>query len=314
MIVDTSDGWKLAVTVHPANGPPRAVVLLLHAMMADARSLDRPAGSGLASTLAAAGLEVWRADFRGHGASGPLPRDGGTWTYDDLVRRDVPALVNAARAGGRPVVVVGHSLGGHVSAAAIAEGVPIDHLVLLAANVWMPSLEPSLRRRIRKAATLVAFEAAGRPLGRFPSRRLRNGPADESLPYVQDLAGFWWRDQWSARDGTRWADGLSRFDGRVLGVAGAGDTLLAHPEGMRRFCDLFPAGRVDFWLAARGRFGLGHDPDHAGLGCDPRSRPLWEGIAAWIRTTTHSSGTGTVPREGISGVPSETGAPPQQES
>ena len=289
MIVETSDGWRLGVAVHPATGPRRAVVLLLHAMMVDARSLDRPAGHGLASTLSEAGFEVWRADFRGHGESGPLPRDGGTWTYDDLVRRDVPALVLAARERGAPVVAVGHSLGGHVAAAAIADGVPIDHLVLLAANVWMPSHEPSLRRRLRKAAAMATFEATALAVGRFPSRRLRGGPADEASPYVRDLTRFWWRDRWAARDGTAWAERLHGFRGRILGVAGAGDALLAHPEGMRRFCDLFPTGSVDFWIAGRGSFGLDHDPDHAGLGCDPRSRPLWEEIATWIRTAAASA-------------------------
>ncbi|MEQ1567711.1 MAG: alpha/beta fold hydrolase [Myxococcota bacterium] len=280
MIVPTSDGWRLGVSVHLASGPRRGVVVALPAMMVDARSLDRPAGHGLASTLARSGFEVWRADFRGHGASPPLAHAGGRWTYDDLVRRDVPALVDAARAAGGPVMVLGHSLGAHVSAAAAAEGVPIDALVLLAANVWMPSLEPSTRRRAQKAAMMEAFGAVAQLRGRFPSRRLGWGPADESLGYVRDLVRFWREDAWRARDGTDWSAGLARFGGRVLAVAGAGDALLAHPESARRFTDPFPSGAVDFWVAGRPR--LGWDPDHAGLACDARSAPLWGEIAAWL--------------------------------
>ncbi|MEQ1500610.1 MAG: alpha/beta fold hydrolase [Myxococcota bacterium] len=291
MIVRTADGWSLGVTVHPAQvragagggrSGPRTVAVALHAMMADARSLDRPAGNGMASALARHGIEVWRADLRGHGGSAPTPRDGGSWTYDDVVRGDLPALVAAARQAADRVVVVGHSLGGHTAAAAAADGAPIDALVLLATNVWMPSHEPSLRRRIRKAASMAAFDGITRWAGRFPSRRLRFGPADEAAPYVRDLCGFWWADAWRAGDGTDWFDGLARYPGRVLAVAGAGDALLAHPEAARRFADGFRRGAVTFWLAERGRLGLDWDPDHPGLACDPRSAPLWDRIGGWI--------------------------------
>ncbi len=265
LIVEARDGWPVSVTVHPAHGPARGVVLAVHAMMVDGRSLDRPAGGGLASVLAEAGLEVWRVDLRGHGASGPSPADGGRWTYDDLVRHDLPALVEAASRRGLPVTVLGHSLGGHVAAAAAAEGLAPHALVLLAANVWLKATEPSRRRGLRKAAGMAAFEAAARAAGRFPSRALRVGPADEAEGYVRDLCRFWWTDRWCSRDGTDWWAGLARYPGRVLAIAGAGDALYAPPECVRLFVDRFGPGRVDFWLAARGRFGLDVDPGHMGL-------------------------------------------------
>jgi len=282
VIVRTADGRDLAVHVHEARGARRATVLALHAMMVDARSLDRPPGAGLASVLADAGLEVWRADLRGHGASGPVPSAGGSWSYDDLVRRDLPALVDAAGARGGPVVVVGHSLGGHVAAAAATEGVPIGALVLLAANVWLPSQEPSRRRRLAKHVAIRGFAVSVRPRGYFPARRLRMGPADESAPYVRDLCRFWFEDRWSSGDGTDWWAGLRRVRARVLAIAGAGDRLYAHPVAMRQFCAGFPSDRASFEVAGRGAHGLDHDPGHVGVACDPRSRPLWNRIADWI--------------------------------
>lgn len=282
LTVSTADGRRLAVARHASAGPPRARVLLLHAMMADARSLDRPAGRGLASTLAARGLEAWRADLRGHGGSGPGAREGASWTYEELVRFDVPALVAAARADGLPLVVLGHSLGGHAALAAAVEGARPDAFVLLATNVWLPSLEPSRRRRWRKALVFRAFEAAAIPRGRFPARRLRFGPCDEPLAYVRDLCRFWWEDRWGPRAGGDWLAGLRALSIPTLAVAGAGDRLEAHPEPARLFADHLPPGTVDFWLARRGRLGLEVDPDHMGLGVSEACRPLWERVADWV--------------------------------
>ena len=96
--VPCEDGVVLQVERIPARGRARGVAVVLHAMMVDRRSMDRPTGAGLASTLASEGWEVWNADFRGHGGS-----VAAQWSYDDLVLRDVPALVAAARAAGGPV-------------------------------------------------------------------------------------------------------------------------------------------------------------------------------------------------------------------
>jgi len=315
--IRTADGWELAVTVHEARAP-RAVVVLLHAMMVDARSLDRPVGAGLATTLAAAGLEVWRADLRGHGASGPTPSERGRWSYDDLVRGDVPAIVAAARERGLPVAVVGHSLGGHVAAAAAAEGLGVDALVLLAANVWLPSLDPSRRRRLAKELVIRSFEASVRPLGAFPSRRLRAGPADESAAYVRDLCRFWREDRFASADGADWLAGLREVRAPVLAVAGAGDRLFAHPEPFRRFCDAFPPGAVDFRVARE------WDATHVGLACDPRSRPTWDAVARWLlgqlppsSRGDHGIGAGARRLAGTSPssvAPPGSGAPVQQSS
>ncbi len=276
--VRARDGIELAVAITRPEGRPVARAVLLHAMMVDARSLDRPRGRGLATALAAAGIEAWRADFRGHGGS-PCP----TWTYDDLVRLDVPALVAAARAEGGPVVVVGHSLGGHVAAAAVAEGLEVDALVLLAVNVWRPSRTPSRRARLLQGLVMRSFEATARGVGRFPSRRLGVGTADEAAPYVRDLTRFWRRDVWGSRDGVDWGAALAARRLPVLTVAGAGDRWMCPPEGARRFADVFPPGCVDAWVERAGERGCPWDPDHVGLACDERSRPVWDRVAGWIR-------------------------------
>ncbi len=281
MKVATSDGWSLDVDHRDPPGQRKGAVVLLHAMMVDRRSMDRPRGQGLASFLCNAGWEVFLADFRGHGESGPTAEAGGSWSYDDLVYKDVPALVAAARAGGGPVYIVGVSLGGHVSAASAgAGGCNPDGLVLLSSNVWMPRLEPSRRRTVKKRLGMYGFRLVSAVRGYFPSRRLRMGPANESRAYVQDFAGFWRRDTWASRDGFDWLQGLGSYRGRVLAIVGKGDAIMAHHVSARRWADFFPA--ATFWLVGHGDHGLQIDPDHIGLGADPRCQPLWAAIDRWM--------------------------------
>lgn len=280
-----ADGWRLSVRELAARGPVRGAALLLPAMMVDRRTMDRP-GTGLGSTLAAAGFHVFLGDFRGHGASGPSASEGGRWSYDDLVRQDIPALTALVRrsAPGLPLWVVGHSLGGHVSIAAAALGacaVPVDGHVLLATNIWLPRFEPSVLRRVQKHLSMLSFRATTRAVGRFPSSRLRAGPVDESEPYVMDLTRFWFDDAWRGRDGLDYLAAMTRVRGPLLAVVGAADSLLGHAVSARGWAGAFGPGRVDFRVVGRAS-GLEFDPDHMGLVVDPRARPLWSDLAQWM--------------------------------
>jgi predicted alpha/beta hydrolase len=272
LVVGTSDGVDLGVRVLPATGAPRGTALCLHAMMVDHRAF-RPAGDGLPGVLAAAGFDVWLPDLRGRGLS---PHPGGH-TYDDLVERDIPAVVEAARERG-PVAVIGHSLGGHAAIAAAIDGFVADRYVLLATNTWLPSMEPRRRRRIAKDLAMRGFLAASRG-GAFPSRRLRMGPVDEPRAYVEDLCRFWFEDRWASRSGRDWGDAMDRVTAPVLSVIGAGDRLMAHADG----ATIWAAGLPNATIEVVGtRTGLGFDPGHMDLVTDRRSKPIWERIARFL--------------------------------
>lgn len=282
-----ADGWCLGFTLHrPAVSS--GVVLLLHAMMADARSLDRPAGAGLASALARRGWTVATADLRGHGASGPLARDGGRWTYDDLVLRDLPALVAAVRArADGPVVLSGHSLGGHVALAALGCGaVTADAAVLWSVNIWDADLEPDPLARAAKAASMGAFLHVSRPAGRFPARRLGIGPVDESGPYVRDLVRFW-RQGWHSADGRHdWTAGLGRLDLPVLSVLGAADALMARPAAAAAWARQVRGAEV--WVAGLGAHGVHGAPGHMALVTGPEVAAVADEVAGWLDRRTLS--------------------------
>jgi predicted alpha/beta hydrolase len=284
------DGWELDLLRVPAEGPSRGIALLAHAMMVDRRSMDRPSGDGFASYLARAGWEVYLLDVRGHGASGPRVEEGGSWTYDDIVQRDLPAALSAVRKreGKEPVIVVGHSLCGHASPAAEGCGFytrPPDAHVLLSANMWLPSLEPSWWRRRKKAFTTWLASVLSRLFGRFPSRLIRMGPADEPRVYMDDIRRFWREDRWGSKDGQHdYLQGMKGVAGPVLSLVGAGDKLLAHPTGAANWAGHLGPERVDFRVLRRGLYGLPFDPDHMSLVTDLRARPVWDEIIRWMNS------------------------------
>ena len=182
--IRTSDGWSLRADVHEPAGVAIGTAVLAHALMARRSEFDRPRGAGVRQFLVDCGWRVVAFDFRGHGDSGPLAGQGATFGYDDCVQRDLPAVFAFARTTGprkRPVMVVGHSLGGHAALAAqAAELVAFDGVVAVGANVWIRELEPSPARWLVKRISLFAALTLSRRLGRFPARALRLGSDDES--------------------------------------------------------------------------------------------------------------------------------------
>ncbi len=287
--VQCSDGQRLDVLVLPAVGDRLGVAVLGHAMMVDRRSMDRPTGGGFASAVAGAGWEVHLVDLRGRGASGPTVADGGDWSYDDFIARDLPACVAAARARrpGEFVWLVGHSLAGHASIAAAGCGLyeePPDGHVLLSVNMWLPGLEPDRARRWRKRASVAAFAMFRRLFGCFPARRLGMGPVDEAGRYVDDLVRAWRSDRWGSADGRLdYSASMPAVRGPILSVIGRGDALMAHPVGAKAWTDGFGPDRAEFWLVGRGEHDLRFDPDHMTLVTDDRARPLWQAITNWMR-------------------------------
>lgn len=269
----TEDGCELGVKVTEPVGPVRGEVLVLPAMMVDVRSLDRPPGRGLASVLAEEGFRVHRADLRGRGMS-PMT----SFLYEDLVYRDLPALVEALE---QPWVL-GHSLGGHVSAASWGAGcIDPRGLIGLGANIWMPSLEPGRRMRLKKGLTMRGARLSVRAFGGFPASRVGIGPVDEPGGYASDLARFWFDDRWGDRAGSDWLAGLRTIGGPALMVCSEGDRLLAHPDGATAFASRIPG--VEVWRLRDGDLGMARAPSHMAMGVEAASEPLWRAIADWMK-------------------------------
>ncbi len=218
----TADGVTLRADHVRARGARRGAIVCLHAMMTDGRYFGARREGGFAHQLAATGLDVIVADFRGHGRSVP-PRAGqADWSFDDLVELDVPAIVAAAaRATGiapGELAILGHSLGGLAAAAAIATArvPPPRRLVLAATSVW---LGETLARR----ALMTAYRTITHAFGRAPIRALRAGTADEAALYVEQLTGWARAGRWTSLRGVDYLEQLSRIEVPTYAITGASD-------------------------------------------------------------------------------------------
>lgn len=263
--IHTADGVALRAVL---DDPPAGVALagtcvLGHAMFARKTSFGRRDRPGLGHALAAAGFRTIAFDFRGHGDS-HLPRASADYAYDDFVRFDYPAVVSAARARGEdlPVIVVGHSLGGHVALAAQGtKRLDADAIVGIAANVWHPALERSfVRRALKRIIASASIRAAAR-VGRVPARALRLGSDDASLRYIDDLFRITRRAEWRSTDGADdYLASLANVTIPVANVVGERDRLMCHPSAGESFLKrcagptaLFsaPAGHMDLVTSSR---------------------------------------------------------------
>ncbi len=170
LFAPTADGWRLALGRRRPRGPPRGLpVLLVHGMAANRAALDFGIERwSLAAHLAEAGFECFALDLRGHGASRRAEGAPRTWSFDDYLRLDVPAALDAVRAAtGVPRVLwVGHSQGGLLGMAACgAYPERMAGLVALAAPAYF-----GVQGALQLAARL-GFLFTGR-LNRFLARSL----------------------------------------------------------------------------------------------------------------------------------------------
>jgi alpha-beta hydrolase superfamily lysophospholipase len=214
----TADGVTLHLDRVPAAGSRRGTVVCLHAMMTDGRYFGARRENAFAHALAARGLEVIVADFRGHGLSVP-PRAGkDNWSFDDLVELDLPAIVAASGEDPRELAILGHSLGGLAASAAIATAriPPPRVLVLAATSVW---LGETLARR----ALMAGYRTITRVAGKAPIRALRAGTADEAALYVEQLTGWARARRWTSLRGVDYLAQLSAIDVPTHAYAGTGD-------------------------------------------------------------------------------------------
>jgi predicted alpha/beta hydrolase len=276
----TADGVHLGLVRVAARGPRRAVLLCTHAMMAHGRYFGAGRRPSFAAYLADAGIDVFVLDWRGHGGSRPPDARRARWSFDDHVELDLPAALAAVAgaAGVAPaeITVLGHSLGGLVTLAALGTGraPPIRRLALAATSVWLPGPTGSRLRR----AIMAVYAASARPLGFAPIRALRLGTDDEPRDYVEQLAGWARTGRWTSRTGVDYLATLPRVAVPAWAFVGAGDRLCrpADAEVLRAALPAAPPLRVVG--TARGD---AFDPDHFTLFTDGRMKPLWDEIIAF---------------------------------
>ena len=252
-------------------------------MMTDGRYFGARRDDSFATTLANAGLDVFVLDFRGHGNSTPPTARTASWTFDDLVRLDLPAAVQAVAASAgvavADITLLGHSLGGMVAAAGVATHTITApaQLVLAAVGIWLPGPGGNRKRR----AIMAMYRLSARMFGYAPIRLFRVGTADEARAYVDQLTRWARTGQWTSNDGLDYAVALAAVTTRAWGFLGDGDPL----------CNVADAGAMLQRLPTSEsivQIGLAHgdaiDPDHFSLFTDRKLAPRWNALAGAMLT------------------------------
>lgn len=123
----TRDGWRLALHRYRGGATTGLPVILCHGMGANRYVFDLKGAPSLARYLKKKGRDVWVVELRGSGmsdrpgfATSDVPY---TWTFEDHVQRDLPAVIDYVlkRTRARAVHWVGHSMGGMAGLAYVAE-------------------------------------------------------------------------------------------------------------------------------------------------------------------------------------------------
>jgi predicted alpha/beta hydrolase len=282
--VRTADDQTLFADVRAPEREFRGVAVLAHAMFARRGEFDKPSGAGLADLLARAGYVTVAFDFRGHGDSGPSAKEGADWSYDDLVRSDLPTVASCARARypGIPLFVLGHSLGGHVALASQGLGaLEADALVLVAANVWMRQRERSMRAWMKKRAIAEALGVLSVRRGYFPARALRLGSDDEATRYMNALTRTARQGRWTSDDGKDDYGALTeRVRVPVATVTSEGDRLMCSPDCGERMVAKTCGPRLCLRVS-RGDDGS-PPPGHMELVTSGRVRDVYRRVLAWL--------------------------------
>jgi pimeloyl-ACP methyl ester carboxylesterase len=140
----------------PADGPSRQTAVLICPPFGWEESCSYRSRRDWARHLAGAGYPALRIDLPGSGDSGGSPEDQGRLAAWTGAIRSAAGWLNATT-GGRRVAAIGIGLGGLLACNAIADGAPIEELILWA----VPSRGRAFVRELRAFGLMEASKSSG---------------------------------------------------------------------------------------------------------------------------------------------------------
>jgi alpha-beta hydrolase superfamily lysophospholipase len=259
----TSDGVALLTRHWPA-ADPWGAILIVHGLGEHSGRYEH-----VGELFAAAGLDAYAYDHRGNGGSDGRRGDIDRWSryHDDLAERLAAVRENA---GGRPVIVYAHSMGGLIAAGYLLSDRPRPDLTVLSA----PGLD----------STLAAWKKALAPiLARIvPTLSVPNGVPVETLSRDPEVGRRLLADPLNVRTSTtRFGAEAVAEQARVRAAARSigGPTLVLHglDDGL-----VPPAASEAFegapGVERRTYPGLRHE-----LHNEPEGPAVLDSVVAWLR-------------------------------
>ncbi len=244
---------RIAMRHWPAQGPERAVILALHGFGDSGELTFAPA----ANAWAARGIAIYAPDQRGFGANITRKQWPGARRLVEDAR--VLAQIVRERHPDRPLIIVGHSMGGGVGLAAAGAGMRADGLVLAApAIAGRGALNPVGRLGAWALATLLPerrWSGEGLPIAP-PSdndaamRAVSADPRHFATPSSRELYGL-------VRVMDLAAKAAPHVTIPTLTLIGANDAFLL-PARVRGVHDRIPGG-IDFRVYPQGWHWLFRD-------------------------------------------------------
>lgn len=310
----TEDGAWLALYRYPAAQRRWSEpVILAHGLAVNHSNFDLGPDNSLARYLSEKGFDVWTFDVRGVGASRePVDESGRVRgaTFDDIARHDAAAVIARVRAlsGAERVLWAGHSMGGMVIAAHLAQApeAPVAGAVVLGSPFRFgayraaPAIVESIAARVVPGVPLDSFFGLLVPFVHLGAREHRffvNGrnmsveTSRRVLATIFDRVPMTLTASFGAfvRAGrVRSADGRFDYESKLadvrtpmLFVAGAADRQ-APPSAVMPAYEALGAGDKRFFIAGREN-GFQEDYGHGDLVLGERAAgecfPL---VEAWL--------------------------------
>ena len=243
--VDNGSGYQVPVRWSPGSGgaSDAPVVAILGALSTPATFYER-----LATELGTLGWSVAVVEQRGLGESSVRPSRDADWSFADVLQTDLPAALAWIReqAPDRPLVLLGHSLGGHY--AIMAAGLhpeQVDGVVLAACGTpWIEAFDGPLRGMVEHLVAAIPELTAER--GYYPGEEAGFG-GDEARGVMADWRHLAQTNRFRlADDDETVADLIRKYDGPVLAI-GMADDDFAPPAAVAASVERFttrPSERV----------------------------------------------------------------------
>jgi len=322
--VRSEDGWELSLFRIPpssaaADEPHFGTPVLLAHSTAVNRYNFMLTGSNLARFLSERGFDVWMPELRGDRSSrSPHPRvwRRGEWTVEDMVGRDIPAVLDHIKeASGRDQVWwIGQSLGGILGYLTLQGPRSADVAGLVAIGAPGSYENPSrLALRSDKLAALLPRhgQLPARALARFllpivhlaPENNLLHAILNYENVKLENMVGFvgvamenisipllrqysQWIDQGhitSADGKTDYTEGLAQITVPALLMAGRVDHVVP-VWAVRAAYERISSTDKSFVVLGRG-WGTRHDYGHADLVVGSRAKEeVFPLISEWLES------------------------------